>query len=160
MTLLMGIHNTSVTIEINAPASAVWVRVHDHENTHTWVTAVKKVTLVHEGMPRNGIPGIRRVQFRPLMWSTIEEAIVRYEEGHTFEYKIVKGMPGLNDHLGKVVVEMLDPQRSRLTWSVMFDFKPISLGLFGDSFVKGFTVVLQAGIENLKKQLEASHRSA
>lgn len=150
----MGIQTTSVTIEINAPATSVWARVHDHEQTHTWVEAVKRVTLVKEGSPRNGTPAIRRVEFRPMTWTTVQEEIVRYEEGSTFEYKVIKGMPGLNDHLGKVLVEAIDPQRSRLTWSVMFDFKLIPFGLLGGSFVKTFTAVLQAGLENLKRQLE------
>ena len=151
----MGIENLSVSVDIDAPAAKVWARVQDHENTHTWVDAVKHVTLEQPGTPRNGLDAIRRVAFKPLMWSTVREHIVRYEEGRTFEYKVISGMAGLNDHLGKVRVDPLGDGRSRLTWSVMFDFKLIPFGLISKSFIATFTAVLQAGLASLKQQLEA-----
>jgi uncharacterized protein YndB with AHSA1/START domain len=48
-------HAIRVSIDIDAPRSAVWERVSAHEDTPSWVDAVKRVRLVVSGTPRSGV---------------------------------------------------------------------------------------------------------
>jgi hypothetical protein len=144
-----------VGTEIGAPPSAVWDRISGHEDTPSWVEAVKRVTLAREGEPRNGAGAIRVVEFKPRLWSTIHEEITRFEPPHTFEYVLFKGMPGLRDHLGSLIVDDLGDGRSRLRWEVDFEFRTIHpFRPFVPSFVRDFEGVLARAVENLKRQLE------
>ena len=144
-----------VSTEIDAPPAAVWARVSDHENTPSWVDIVKKVTLLREGKPRNGVGAIRRVEFRPLLWSAISEEIVHFEPPHEFRYVILKGMPGLVPHLGKLIVDDLGAGRTQLRWEIDFVFQSLHpFRLLWPSFIKRFAGVLNEGVGTLKRQLE------
>ncbi len=145
-----------VSTDISAPQGAVWERVCQHEDTASWVAAVKAVTLTREGTPRNGLGAIRVVQFKPALWTDIHEEITAWNPPHSFEYVLFKGMPGLLSHLGRVSVEAVAPDRSRLHWDVDFVFRtwhPFRLVL--PSFLRDFEAVLTAAGQNLKAQLEA-----
>lgn len=145
-----------VSTDIAAPQSAVWARVCEHEDTPSWVAAVKAVTLSREGTPRNGLGAIRVVRFKPLLWTDIHEEITAWNPPHGFEYVLFKGMPGLLSHLGRVSVEAVTPEQSRLHWDVDFvfrtwhPFRPVV-----PSFLRDFEAVLRAAGLNLKSQLEA-----
>ena len=95
-------HAIRVSVDIDATQAAVWERVSDHEDTPSWVEAVKRVTLAQSGTPRNGVGAIRVVSFKPALWSTIHERITRFEPPHSFDYVLFKGMPALSSHLGTV----------------------------------------------------------
>jgi hypothetical protein len=145
-----------VGVEIAAPQAAVWERVSEHEDTPSWVDAVKSVTVTRPGTPRNGVGAVRVVSFKPMLWSTIHEEITRFEVPHTFEYVLFKGMPGLVSHLGRVIVDDLDQGRSRLRWEVDFVFRTLHpFRPFVPSFVRDFEGVLTDAVANLKGQLEA-----
>lgn len=148
-------HSIRVSSEITAPPNAVWERVSEHEDTPSWVAAVKRVTLSRAGQPRNGVGAIRVVQFRPLLWTTIHEEIIHFEAPRAFHYVLFKGMPGLESHLGKVIVEDLGAGRSRLRWEVDFVFKRWHpFVLFLPSFLRQFEGVLRNAVSELKTQLE------
>jgi len=148
-------HAIRVSTEIDAPQAAVWDRVSEHEDTPSWVDAVKSVRLVQSGTPRNGVGGVRVVSFKPALWSTIHERITRFEPPHAFAYVLFKGMPALVSHLGTVSVDALGPDRSRLNWDVDFEFRAFHpFRLFLPSFLRQFEAVLEAGVANLKRQLE------
>jgi hypothetical protein len=151
-------HRVRVATEIDAPQAAIWERVSEHEDTPSWVDAARRVTLAREGTPqRNGLGAIRVVEFRPRLWSTIREEITRFDPPHAFEYLLFKGMPALRDHLGRVAVDDLTDDRSRLRWEVDFDFRTIHpFRPFVPSFVRDFEDVLTRAVANLKQQLETA----
>lgn len=140
------------SIVVSTDPDTVFAQVSDHENTHLWVPKVKQVTLLSEGTPRNGVPAIRRVEFRPFGWSTIDEKITAYDEAtRTFSYSIIAGMPGVRDHLGTFEVVPTEGG-SKVTWTVRFDFNPILWGLFAGTFVKTFGKAMKEGLESLANQ--------
>lgn len=147
-------HEIRVSIEIDKTAARIWERVSDHEHTGTWVEAVKEVTLLRPGTPSNGLGAIRIVRFKPLHW--FYEEITYFDAPHAFHYVLFKGMPGLASHLGKVIVDDLGDDRSRLRWEVDFVFKPYHpFRLLVPAFLREFEGVLKAGLESLKAQLES-----
>jgi len=144
-----------VAKDIPAPQQAVWDRVSNHAQTHTWVKAAR-VRLLEEGRPSpNGLGALREVSFPDKrFWSTIQERIVSFEPPHIFTYKIVSNMPGLRDHLGALTVTPLDASRSRLVWHVDFDFKPWHpMAWFAGAFTKTFGGVLAEALEELARQM-------
>lgn len=155
-------HEVRVATEIDAAPAAVWARVSEHEDTPSWVDAAERVTLSREGAPeRNGLGAVRVVEFKPRLWSTIHEEIVRFDPPHAFDYVLFKGMPGLRDHLGRVAVDDLGDGRSRLRWEVDFEFRAVHpFRPFVPSFVRDFEGVLAAALANLTKQLGPRATSA
>jgi hypothetical protein len=150
-----------VSSEIAAPPEAVWARVSDHEKTPSWVDIVKKVTIAREGKPRNGLGAIRLVEFKPALWTPVSEEIRAFSPPREFHYAILKGMPGLKDHLGKVIVDDLGQGRSRLRWEVDFVFKSWHpFKLFVPNMLKTFGAALSDGMDKLKAQFESSSVSA
>src|SRR5258708_1533096 len=148
-------HEVHVSTEIEAPQGVVWERVSEHQDTPSWVDAVKQVTLVKDGTPHNGVGAVRVVSFKPALWSTIHERITVFDPPHAFNYVLFKGMPALMSHLGRVSVSDLGDGRSRLNWDVNFVFRSVHpFRLFLPSFLRQFESVLQAGVDNLKGQLD------
>lgn len=149
-----------VAAEVPAPQRAVWDRVSDHEATPSWVGAVKGVSLARAGTPRNGAGAIRVVDFRPRAWRTIHEEITRFEPPHVFEYVLFKGMPGLVEHLGRVAVDELGPDSSRLRWEVDFGFRELHpFRLLLPTFLRDFGAVLTDGVDTLSQQFAAPPHS-
>src|SRR5947209_11228103 len=152
-------HKIRVSTEIDAPQSAVWARVSDHAQTPTWVEGVKRVTLEEPGSPRNGLGAVRVVEFKPALWSTIHERITSFQQPVAFEYVLFKGMPALTSHLGRLSVDELGPNRSRLHWDVDFVFRSVHpFRLFLPSFLRQFEGVLKQAVVNLKGQLEGDRQ--
>ena len=154
-------HEVRVGTEIAAPPAAVWDRISEHEDTPSWVEAARRVTLTRAGTPRNGVGAIRVVEFKPRLWSDVREEITRFEPPRTFEYVLFEGMPGLRDHLGRLIVDDLGGDRSRLRWEVDFEFARVHpFRLFLPTFLRDFETVLSRGVESLKGQLEAQSPSS
>jgi Polyketide cyclase / dehydrase and lipid transport len=148
-----------VSTEIGVPPEAVWARISAHEDTPGWVPAVKRVTLIRDGQPHNGVGAIRTVAFKPALWTEISEKITHFDPPHEFHYELFKGMPGLKAHLGKLIVDEAGSNRSRLRWEVNFVFRTFHpFRLFVPSFVKSFERVLIDGLGTLKNQLESAAR--
>ena len=143
------------SIEIAAARSAIFAVVSDHEGTPSWVEKVKEVKLLQEGSPRNGLGAIREVNFKPLLWTTVQEKIIRYEEGQGFDYAVQGGMPGMIEHLGRFELSGLANGMVRVDWKVHFKFsKSHWFSLFIRSFSKSFKKVQEQGLKTLKAQLE------
>jgi uncharacterized membrane protein len=152
-------HKVRVSIEIASPQAVVWEHVSEHEDTPRWVDAVRSVKLARTGTPRNGVGAIRVVKFKPRLWTTIHEEIIRFEAPTAFEYVLFKGMPGLVSHLGRLSVDAVDEERSRLSWDVDFAFRTVHpFRLFVPSFLRDFERVLTQGVARLKEQLEQGSR--
>lgn len=56
---------TQATAHIAAPPADVFAIVSDHEATDQWVPKVEAVQLLEPGTPKNGVPALRRVTFKP-----------------------------------------------------------------------------------------------
>ncbi len=145
-----------VHVEVSSPPEAVFARVSDHEATGSWVPKVKAVTLLEPGVPDNGVPAVRRVEFKPFGWSTIDERIVAYDEdAMTFSYTIIAGMPGIRDHLGTLTVAP-SGGGARVTWHIRFDFNPWLWLPFAGIFTKTFGAAVQEGLDTLAR---TSHKN-
>jgi hypothetical protein len=146
-----------VTREIAAAPQAIWDRISNHPETHTWVHAAR-VRLLKPGetMP-NGTGAIREVSFpEKRFWTTIQERVTDFQPPRTFSYQIV-AMPGVRHHLGTLTVEPLDEKRSRLTWHVEFVFSSWHpMGWISGSFTKTFAGVVQAALDELARQMGAA----
>jgi uncharacterized protein YndB with AHSA1/START domain len=147
-------HTIDVAREIDAPALAVWNRVSNHEQTHTWIREVR-VRLVSEGTPeRNGMNAVREVSFPDhRFWPVLQERIVAFDAPHRFSYKIIAGQPGLRDHLGTVSVESLGPQRCRLSWHIDFEYALVHpFRLIASSVTRNFGELLKAALAEIARQ--------
>lgn len=154
----MAIERTiRVETRITAPADAVWARVSDHEATPSWITEVARVRITEPGREaRGGLGAVREVAFKPRWWSTIRERIVVHRAPERFHYVLFAGMPGLLAHEGRVIVAP-DGDGATLRWEVDFRFRSVHwFRWFVPSFVRRFAGVLQGGLDELKRQLEAA----
>ncbi len=143
------------SVEINAPAAAVFALVSDHENTPNFVDAVKQVTLLREGQPRNGLGAIRDVRFRPLLWQGVQEEIVFWDAPHGYHYRILSGFAGLAQHLGQWRIDVT-ASGCRVTWDIVVDYRPNHpAALLAGVFDKAFTAVMQQALAKLKVLAES-----
>ena len=145
-----------VETNIGASVDAVWARVSDHEATPSWISEVKQVRITEPGRDtRGGLGAVRQVAFKPRMWRTILERIVLHRPGERFHYVLFAGMPGLLGHEGRVIVEPAGAG-AKLRWEVDFRFRSLHwFRSFVPLFVRRFEGVLQAGLTELKRQLES-----
>lgn len=143
------------SVEIAATRAQIFAVISDHEGTPGWVDKVKEVRLLQEGRPRNGLGAIREVNFKPLLWTTVQEKILRYEENEGYDYAVQGGMPGMLDHLGRFELSDQADGTVRVDWKVHFKFsKSHWFSLFIRSFSKSFKKVQEQGLQALKAQLE------
>ena len=143
-------------VVIKASEAAVFAVITDHPGTPNWVKNVNKVTVLKDGSPHHGKGTIREVDFKPRFWTTVTEEVMTYQKDSHFEYRIVKGMPGLLAHLGRMELTDQGDGAVRLDWKVHFEFKKMHwFRLFLGSFQKQFKATQEAGLGLLKQQLES-----
>ncbi|HKE17900.1 MAG TPA: SRPBCC family protein [Kofleriaceae bacterium] len=154
--MLKPTHDVHVQREIDAPAQAVWDRVSNHADTHTWVRAARVRVLAPGDPAPNGLGAVREVSFPgKRLWTTIRERVTRFEPPRAFSYTITDGMPGLRDHLGTLTVEPLGPARSRLVWHVDFAFSPWHpMRWFARPFTRTFGRVLDDALAEIARQMQ------
>jgi Polyketide cyclase / dehydrase and lipid transport len=148
-------HSVHAVRTIPAPAQAVWDRISNHAETHTWILAAR-VRLLSPGEPSpNGVGAIREVSFPDrALWSTIKERVTAFQAPSTFSYTIIAGMPGIRDHLGTLTVEPIDADQSTLTWHVDFEFsRRHPMGWIAGPFTRTFGGVLDAALDELVRQM-------
>ena len=96
-------------------SSPVWGRVSDHERTPTWVKrGLRSVHLIEPGTPQPGGTGaVRAVKFAG--WPTVQERIVRFDEGSCFESRVMTGMP----HLDEAQRALFRKRIGTMTWGAL-----------------------------------------
>ena len=149
------VYEIDQSVEIGATPAEVWARVSDHGGTPDWVlTGLRSVTLLEDGVDGPGTQGaLRGVKFAG--WPVVEERVVRFEAPTRFQYKVMTGMPHLQDHLGELHVSA-SGTGTRLRWLIHFDFNPLNpLSWSAPVFIWGFDRVIAGGLAELKRQLEA-----
>ena len=78
------------------------------------------------------------------------ERVVLFEAPQRFQYKLISGMPQLNDHLGEISLAPIDNKRCEVTWAVNFDFKPWHpLSWAAPILVPVFKWIFQGGLDQL-----------
>ncbi len=147
--------NINSSITIDASKEAIFSIVSDHEGTDNWVDEVKSVKLIKKGTPKNGLGAIRRVDFKPMFWTSVNEKIVLFKENQEYHYKVIK-MPGVSDHLGIFSLEENGNNQTTVHWKVYLEFKKYHfMRLLSGKFGKDFKAVQESGLLKLKKQLES-----
>jgi hypothetical protein len=150
------IHHIKIEHRVNAPASAAWARISDHESIPSFVKQAKKVTLLQAGNPKNGNGAIRKVEWKPAFWATIYENVPYYDEGRQYDYVLYKGLAGLKKHYAKVRVEPLSDSTCLIRWTIDMEFKRLHpFSLFVPSFMKTLEDTINEGVLELKRQLES-----
>ncbi len=142
---------------IASPIEDVWARISDHASTHTWITDAQ-VTLGTRapGDNPNGVGAVRIVKFPRSdnfgwKFARLDEQIMAFDPPRSFSYKIIKGLPGLADHLGTLTLEPIDAGSCKLTWHVDFTFS-FWPKWYARKFTSQFAEVLRTGIANLAEQ--------
>lgn len=144
--------NVEEKIEINAPANAVWSKLHSFGDMGAWHPAVKKTEIV-EG--QNNKPGAVRI-LTLQDGGTIKEKLVAYKfKERTFEYEIVEGVLPVSSYVSTLTVGEAKDGKSLVVWKGNFKRKDISdkpaAGQGDEDAVKAITGVYKGGLENLKK---------
>jgi uncharacterized protein YndB with AHSA1/START domain len=82
----------------SAPPATVFAAVTDHKRLEEWQKGTR-VTLEKTGVPApNGLGAVRKISTGPM---SIYEEVVRWEEPHQMDYRLIRGLP-LRDHLGEI----------------------------------------------------------
>jgi len=148
--------NCHASIQIKAAIEDIFTVLSDHEGTPNWVEDVKSVKLLKEGSPKNGVPAIREVNFKPMFWATVQEEIIYYVKDEGYQYKILK-MAGVADHLGTWSLTQEEYGNVKVSWDIHFKFKKIHwFRLIIPIFIPAFKKVQEKALLSLKNLLEKS----
>lgn len=104
----------------------------DHERTDRF-RGVQSCTLIQDGKPdRNGLGAVRRVHLGGP--AVLDEEIVVFDPPTVYEYRVIRARPFPVKHtLGRVELEPLDENRTKVTWTSTFD---IPVPVIGKRFAK------------------------
>lgn len=112
----------SVRVEetVEVARNALFAVFADHEGYGRF-RGVKKCELIRTGRSeRNGLGAIRRVHLAgPVV---LDEEIVAFDAPNSYEYRIIRARPISVKHtLGRVELEALDANRTRVLWTSTFE---------------------------------------
>jgi mxaD protein len=144
------------TVTIDAPADKVWNAVKDFNGLNTWHPAIAKDEIV-EGK-NNTVGAVRLLTLKD--GGTIKEKLLGFNAaGHQFKYSILEGVLPVSSYTSTVLVKSLGKGKSSVTWSGNFKRKNVGDKPAANENDKTATdtmgAVYQAGLDNLKKNLEA-----
>jgi mxaD protein len=149
--------HVSKTITIEAPADKVWAAAMNFDGLNTWHPAVAKDAIV-EGT-NNTVGAVRLLTLQD--GGTIKEKLLGFDAaGHRFRYAIVEGVIPVSHYTSSFVVKSVAPAKSSVTWSGHFKRKDLSATpaekANDKTAVDTIAGVYQAGLDNLKKVVEAA----
>ena len=117
--------HVEVTQIIPAPLQAVWNRYNDHGSWGQWA-GLGEATLAREGdPPPNGVGCVRVFTNAGIV--KVHEEVVAFEPPTRMAYRLVKGGPGLRDHLGEAIFTPHDGG-TLITWRCQFNSKIPGMG--------------------------------
>lgn len=139
-------------IEVNAPTSAVWSKLHNFSDMGAWHPAVKKTELVEGTNNKAGAVRLLTLQDG----GTIKEKLTAYKfKEKSFEYVIVEGVLPVSNYASTLTVTEAKDGKSLVVWKGSFKRKDTSdkpaVGLEDEDAVKTITSVYKGGLDNLKK---------
>ena len=135
----------TTSVDIHAPAAAVWAKVKDFNHLNGWHPAVVKDRLIKG---RNNHPGAVRLLTLG-NGGTIHEQLVGYNAaGMNMTYRILKGVLPVSHYESTIMVQATGDNTCRASWSGSFEHAP---GSNDKTAVDTITSVYKAGMDNLKK---------
>ena len=146
----------SKEVTIEAAPDAVWAKIKDFGALNTWHPAVEKDEIVSG--KDNEAGAVRLLTLKG--GGTIKEKLLAHDAAHhRFEYAILEGVLPVSDYTSSVVVTSAGNGKSTVTWSGSFKRKDTGDKPAADAddatATKAMSGVYQAGLDNLKKILEA-----
>jgi mxaD protein len=144
------------SITINAPATTVWRAAKDFNGLSSWHPAVAKDEII-EG-DNNTAGAVRLLTLKD--GGTIKEKLLSFDDaGRTFKYTIVEGVLPVSDYTSTFTVASAGKNKALVTWSGRFKRKNVgehpAANENDKTAVDTITAVYKAGLENLKKIVEA-----
>lgn len=144
--------NVEEKIEVSAPVSAVWFKLHNFSDMGAWHPAVKKTELVQGENNKAGAVRLLTLQDG----GTIKEQLTAYNfKSKSFEYEIIEGVLPVSDYVSTLTVSEGKDGKSFVVWKGSFKRKDTADipadGLDDETAVKTITSVYQGGLDNLKK---------
>ena len=147
--------NVEERVEVIAPTSTVWFKLHNFSDMGAWHPAVKKTELV-EGQ-NNKAGAVRLLTLKD--GGTIKEKLITYKfKEKSFEYEIIEGVLPVSNYVSTLTVSESKDGKSLVLWKGSFKRKDMSdkpaSGLGDEDAVKTITSVYKSGLDNLKKVSE------
>jgi len=148
--------HTTKTITIDASAGKVWSAVKDFDRLNTWHPAVVKDEIVEGKADRVG--AVRLLTLKD--GGTIKEKLLAHDSAkRTFKYSVLEGVLPVSGYTSTFSVKSTGKNKSSATWSGSYKRKNTAEnpGAKEDDKTATDTVtaVYQAGLDNLKKLVEA-----
>ena len=131
---------------ISAPIAEVWERYTDHLAWNDWA-GMGTVTRTRDG--RDAVNGVGSVRCISSAGVKVYEEVVVYEPPHRQQYRIIKGGPGIKDHLGDVTFASQE-NGTLVTWRCQFNPKIPGTGTLLRLFI---TRLFRNGLANLARSL-------
>lgn len=149
-------HQLAVTekININAPVSTVWAKVHNFGDLGAWHPAVAKTEIIGGANNQNGAVRMLTLQDG----GTIKETLTAYNSNaKTYSYVINEGVLPVSDYASTIQV-VPTTSGSEVIWKGNFKRKDVSANPAKDADDATATntihAVYKGGLENLKKITE------
>ena len=144
------------SIDINKPASVVWDVVKDFDALNRWHPAVAKTEIV-EGT-NNTVGAVRVLTLGD--GGTIKEKLLAWDgNGRSMKYSILEGVLPVSSYESTITVAENGANASKVSWSGNFKRKDTSAtpaaGADDNTAKTTMEGVYQAGLDNLKKMVEA-----
>ena len=148
--------HTTKSVALDASADAVWSTVKDFDRLNTWHPAVAKDEIV-EGKADH-VGAVRLLTLKD--GGTIKEKLLaRSGAQRMFKYSILEGVLPVSDYTSTFTVKSTGKNKSTATWSGNFKRKNPGDNPGDKENDKTATdtigAVYQAGLDNLKKMVEA-----
>ena len=147
--------NVEEKIEVNAPTSLIWFKLHNFSDMGAWHPAVKKTELLDGQNNKAGAVRLLTLQDGGI----IKEKLIQYKfKEKFFEYEIIEGVLPVSNYVSSLTVTDAKDGKSLVVWKGNFKRKDTSdkpaTGLGDEDAVKAITGVYKGGLDNLKKVSE------
>jgi mxaD protein len=144
------------SVTIAAPADKVWDVVKDFDGWTHWHPALASDEIVSG--TNNTVGAVRLLTLKG--GGTIKEKLLEYNAaGHRYRYSILESVLPVSNYSSSIVVSATGTNKTLVTWSGQFKRKDPSASppdnANDQTAVDTITGVYQAGLDNLKKVVEA-----
>ena len=131
----------SETIDLNAPAAAVWQTVGDFGAAARYLDAVERCDL------QDSRHGTERVLHLKDGGMVRERLVLASEDDQALRYTIVESPLPVNDYVSTVRVDALDDEHCRVTWASTFDARDAS----DDDAQAAIVDIYRMGLDGLRR---------
>jgi len=131
------------TMEIDAPASAVWKKVRNFGDLASWLPVISTSEIE---LGDDNVPGAVRLLTLPDGGKVREELLEHDEDARSMTYSILEAPEPIKDYRSTLKIEE-NGAGSRVVWTGSFEGGP--------EMVDFFHGIYQAGLTNLKQSLES-----